>query len=165
MVGVEEKLAAAAAHAVRGAGGTFGVGVGGGGGGSLHEQGFAELSHCAAQLKKEQRTLALAFHHPQLHEKVSRKTITPRCFTQCWRNKSCVSIQLTHTQKIKEKKEKGKEGEGVQFSSVSSRSPHAHSTSSTHSLERGGSTCTRSRVRCLGPVCGLRSAEDELGRG
>ena len=62
MVGVEEELAAA--HAVRGAGGTFGVGVGGGGGGSLHEQGFAELSHCAAQLKKEQRTSA--FRHPPL---------------------------------------------------------------------------------------------------
>jgi hypothetical protein len=67
MVGVEEELAAAAAHAMRGAGGTFGVGVGGSGGGSLHEQGLAEFSHCAAQLKKEQRTLAVAFHHPPRH--------------------------------------------------------------------------------------------------
>jgi hypothetical protein len=74
-VAVDEELALAAAHAVRGAGGTFGVGVGGSGGGSLHEQGFAELSHCAAQLKKEQRTLALAFRHPPLNyatKKVSR---------------------------------------------------------------------------------------------
>ena len=28
---------------------------------------IADLSHCAAQLKKEQRTLALAFRHPPLH--------------------------------------------------------------------------------------------------
>ena len=39
-VAVDEELAAAGcAHAVRGAGGAFGVGVGGSDGGSLHEQG------------------------------------------------------------------------------------------------------------------------------
>ncbi len=52
-VAVEEELTAAAAHAVRGAGGTFGVGLGGSGSGSLHEHGFAELSHCAALAKKK----------------------------------------------------------------------------------------------------------------
>ena len=35
----EESTAAGCAHAVRGAGGAFGVGVGGSDGGSLHEQG------------------------------------------------------------------------------------------------------------------------------
>jgi hypothetical protein len=54
-VAVEEELAAAGcAHAVRSAGGAFGVGVGGSDGGSLHEQGCAELSHCTAELEKEQ---------------------------------------------------------------------------------------------------------------
>ena len=45
MVGMEVELAAAAAHAVCGDGGTFAVGSGGSGGGGLHEQGCAELSH------------------------------------------------------------------------------------------------------------------------
>ena len=47
MVGMEVELAAAAAHAVCGDGGTFAVGSGGSGGGGLHEQGCAELSHHA----------------------------------------------------------------------------------------------------------------------
>jgi hypothetical protein len=69
VVRAKEFPAAACSHAERrGAGGAFGVGVGGSDGGGLHEQGFAELSHCAAQLKKEQRTLAVAFPHPPRHE-------------------------------------------------------------------------------------------------
>jgi len=39
MVIMEKDTAAGCAHAVRGAGGAFGVGVGGSDGGSLHEQG------------------------------------------------------------------------------------------------------------------------------
>ena len=54
MVIMEKDTAARCAHAVRGAGGAFGVGVGGSDGGSLHEQGCAELSHCTAELEKEQ---------------------------------------------------------------------------------------------------------------
>ncbi len=69
VVRAKEFPAATCSHAERrGAGGAFGVGVGGSDGGGLHEQGFAELSHCAAQLKKEQRTLAVAFPHPPRHE-------------------------------------------------------------------------------------------------
>jgi hypothetical protein len=43
---------AGCAHAVRGAGGAFGIGVGGSSGGGLHEQ---NLSHRAAQLEEERR--------------------------------------------------------------------------------------------------------------
>ena len=51
----EEELAVTVcAPVVRGASGAVGVGVGGSDGGSLHEQGCAELSHCTAELEKEQ---------------------------------------------------------------------------------------------------------------
>ncbi len=50
----EEFAATRCAHAVRSAGGAFGVGVGGSDNGSLHEQGCAESSHRAAQLEEEQ---------------------------------------------------------------------------------------------------------------
>ena len=36
---------------------------------------IAELSHCTAQLKKEQRTLALAFHHPPLHRRTKKVSL------------------------------------------------------------------------------------------
>ncbi len=51
----KELAAATCAHAVRGAGGTDGIGVGDSDGGSLHEQGCAEWSHRAAQLKEEEQ--------------------------------------------------------------------------------------------------------------
>jgi hypothetical protein len=89
---VDEELALAAAHAVRGAGGTFGVGVGGSGGGSLHEQGFAELSHGAAQLKKEQRTLAVAFYNPHRHHATKTDTLgKPSIHSFCSASRGCLS--------------------------------------------------------------------------
>ena len=56
VVPIEFAAASECAHAVRGAGGTFGVGVGGSDGGGLHEQGCAELTHRAAQLEEQQHT-------------------------------------------------------------------------------------------------------------
>jgi hypothetical protein len=54
MVAMKKKpsVEAGSAHAVRGAGGAFGIGVGGSSGGGLHEQ---NLSHRAAQLEEERR--------------------------------------------------------------------------------------------------------------